>query len=168
MEVTKGLSAHIKSERKKRGWSQDDLAKIVGKSRPTISNLENGATKRAHNETIQAILGLFDETVAELEVSLKFEKDAWDLLVDRVQSLKEVVEDGRLDPGGALFLAWTPIETMAEERGVPTLEERNTKVEEWNDRKRRESGTRDQASPDSSNDTNPQPPSKGNDDISIP
>lgn len=56
------LSNNIKSLREDRGWTQDELAQRIHKSKMSVSNYESG-NREPKNETIEALADVFNVSV---------------------------------------------------------------------------------------------------------
>lgn len=59
----------IQTERVRRGWSQEDLAKLAGVSQPAIKKIESGETKKSR--FLPKIAQVLDIPLAKLDQSLK-------------------------------------------------------------------------------------------------
>lgn len=63
------MANKVKEYRKKRGLTQDELAKLSGFSRQTIINIERGKLKYSHWWTMKCIADALGATVTELFLS---------------------------------------------------------------------------------------------------
>ncbi len=76
--VNKKLGKRIKKLREQVGYNQQKMAELLGVSRPTISNIENGERKVSTDELIK-FSGIFD---LPIEVLLDFKKEVEVILDD--------------------------------------------------------------------------------------
>jgi phage repressor protein C with HTH and peptisase S24 domain len=79
----------IQTERVRRGWSQEDLAKLTGVSQPAIKKIESGETKKSRY--LPKIAQVLDIPLSKLDQSLKvqgtsLQPDDTDLLKSRTNS----------------------------------------------------------------------------------
>ncbi len=76
-DIYQGIGKIIKEKRKKKGWSQKDLAKESKVGRPKISELENGKNDYMVSTLLQVCgaLGLLDEMMKHLTTTLSVEKE---------------------------------------------------------------------------------------------
>ena len=83
------LPSRAEAERKKRGWTQDDLAERAGVSQATISNLEKSKSlKGVRLVSAYRVAKIFDMTLDEFALGL----------VDPWVSIAEAVRRGKVSP----------------------------------------------------------------------
>jgi transcriptional regulator with XRE-family HTH domain len=99
------LAGLVRDERSRRNWSQSELARRSGVSRPTISSLERGEFKRVRPSTLQKLGAAFHLDPEEIGRRAKRDAQAWEDLKRWVQLLDPMVQKGEFTPGGALEMA---------------------------------------------------------------
>ena len=66
------IAERIRQEREKRGWSQEQLAEMIGVDRTTINKYETGASRPTRKiKELSALLGISAEEFVGVEISLK-------------------------------------------------------------------------------------------------
>jgi transcriptional regulator with XRE-family HTH domain len=84
-----GLPGRAEAERKKRGWTQDELAQKAGVSQATISNLEkNKSLKGVRLVSAYRVAKIFDMTLDEFALGM----------VDPWVSITEAIRRGKISP----------------------------------------------------------------------
>lgn len=94
MDKKQALGARIKTLRKQRGWSQEQLAERVGISTQYVSNIERGK----ENPTLDLLLRLADGLAVSPTEMFDFEAEGLDLKALRleIRSLLETRDAERL------------------------------------------------------------------------
>ncbi|REL34671.1 helix-turn-helix transcriptional regulator [Thalassotalea euphylliae] len=78
----------LKEQRKKRAWSQSELAELTGLSLRTVQRIEKSGT--ASLESVKAFAAVFELTPESLQVDAKTDLETSDLNVDKVSPNKPV------------------------------------------------------------------------------